>query len=138
MRLDALEQWLGVSGLTLDVKVPSPSVPVADWLAHGAPGARDRWLDPVDQLLAGLDATLNDGRTLSIKPAPRRSVGPDLTALFVGAGGRFGKIDRAWLRVHPAGVQRPRSAPFVFERDPPLGEGEKTLLDAIARCLGGA
>ena len=40
----------------------------ADWLARGAPGARDRWLDPADQLLAGLDATLAGGRRLPFAP----------------------------------------------------------------------
>ena len=46
----------------------------------------------------------------SIRPAPRRAVGPDLTALFVGAGGRFGRIDRAWMRVHREDVHPSRDA----------------------------
>jgi len=132
--LHALERHLNDAGLTLDARIDS-STTVAEWLARGAPGARDRWLDPVDQLLAGLEATLADGRVLRIRPAPRRSVGPDLTALFVGAGGRFGRIDRAWLRVHPRGVRRPSSAPFRHEREPPLNAGEQSILDAIARGL---
>ena len=108
----------------------------------GAPGARDRWLDPVDQLLAGLDATLADGRALGVHPAPRRAVGPDLTALFVGAGERFGRIDRAWMRVHPLGVPRPSSSPFEHDRDPPLSAGERALLESVdlspgARPSGG-
>ena len=89
----ALEAQLRSAGLTLDVGVDGPGSSVGDWLARGAPGARDRWLDPADQLLAGLEATLVDGRRLRIRPAPRRAVGPDLSALFVGAGGRFGRID---------------------------------------------
>jgi len=132
--LGEAEAGLRSQGLTLDASIPSPSPTLAAWLARGAPGARDRWLDPVDQLLAGLDATLKDGRSLSIRPAPRRAVGPDLTALFVGAGERFGRIDRAWMRVHVLGVQRPTSPAFACDRDPLLTAGESYLLDAISRA----
>ncbi len=137
-KLDEVERELRTQGLTLDASIPSPAPTLAQWLALGAPGARDRWLDPVDQLLAGLDATLKDGRKLSIRPAPRRAVGPDLTALFVGAGDRFGRIDRAWMRVHTLGVPRPTSPAFVCDRDPPLTVGESYLLDAISRAGTGA
>ncbi len=130
-----LERHLNGAGLTLDVPAGAPEATVGDWLASGAPGARDRWLDPVDQLIAGLDATLLDGRVLRIHPAPRRAVGPDLSALFVGARGRFGRIDSAWLRVHPRGVPRPLASPFRLERDPRLSSDEATLLDDIAAAL---
>jgi len=106
---------------------------LASWLAAGAKGARDRWLDPVDQLLAGFDATLPDGQPLSVRPTPRRAVGPDLSALFLGMQGRFGRIDRAWMRVHPVGVARPTSPSFSCDRDPPVSAGEHALLDAISR-----
>ena len=64
-------------------------------------------------------------------------MGPDLTALFVGAGGRFGRIDRAWMRVHPRDAVRPSAPAFQLDRDPPLSEGEQSLLEAIARALPG-
>ncbi len=133
--LASLERHLNEATLTLDARFEASST-VSDWLAGGAPGTRDRWLDPVDQLVAGLDATLTDGRVLRIRPAPRRAVGPDLTALFVGAAGRFGRVDRAWLRVHPRGARRPTSALFRHEREPPLTAGEQALLDAMTRTLG--
>jgi alkyldihydroxyacetonephosphate synthase len=129
--LGVVERELAREGLTLDL-APFPQGPIGDWLARGAPGARDRWLDPVDQLLAGLDATLPDGRPLVIRPAPRRAVGPDLTALFVGAGHRFGRIDRAWMRVHRRDAPRPTAPPFHHDRDPALSDGERGLLDAIS------
>ena len=131
--LATVEQGLRAEGLTLDVAAPQPEMTVTAWLAAGAPGARDRWLDPADQLLAGLDATLPDGQRLCIRPTPRRAVGPDLTALFVGAGGAFGRIDRAWLRVHTIGVTRPSAAAFTVDRDPPVSAAERQLLDAISR-----
>ena len=132
-----LERQLAEAGLTLDARFEGAAtgVTLADWLARGAPGARDRWLDPADQLLAGLDATLVDGRSLRIRPAPRRAVGPDLSALFVGAGGRFGRIDAAWLRVHALGVPRPVSPSFRLDRDPPLSTDEASLLDQVASTL---
>jgi alkyldihydroxyacetonephosphate synthase len=133
----ALEGRLGAVGLTLDARFEEPGVTVGEWLARGAPGTRDRWLDPVDQLVAGLDATLTDGRWLRIRPAPRRAVGPDLSALFVGAAGRFGRVDAAWLRVHMRGVARPASAPFQIDRDPSLSADEAALLERVAVALAG-
>jgi alkyldihydroxyacetonephosphate synthase len=132
--LASAEQQLLAGGLTLDLHDVDGGMTLAAWLAAGAPGARDRWLDPADQLLAGLDATLADGQRLSIRPTPRRAVGPDLAALFVGAQGRFGHVDRAWMRVHEVGVPRPSSAATSFDRDPPVSPGERTLLDAISRA----
>ena len=133
----ALEGRLAAIGLTLDARFDEPGVTVGEWLARGAPGARDRWVDPVDQLVAGLDATLADGRRLRIRPAPRRAVGPDLSALFVGAAGRFGRVDAAWLRVHMRGVTRAASAPFQLDRDPSLSADEAALLDRMAVALAG-
>jgi alkyldihydroxyacetonephosphate synthase len=133
--LAAAERALNQHNLTLDVRAPSPSVSVAQWLAAGAAGARDGWLDPVDHLVAGLEARLTDGRSLRLRPAPRRAVGPDVTALFIGARERFGEIERAWLRVHRRGVARPTTAPFECERDPAEAPGERALVDSITRCL---
>jgi hypothetical protein len=65
-------------------------------------------------------------------------VGPDLTALLIGARGRFGDIEHAWMRVHRRGEPRPTSAPFHHERDPALNAGEQAILDAIDRSLGDA
>src|SRR5258706_15303266 len=111
--LEAVESALRAQGLTLDVSDLSRSV--RGWLDAGAPGARDRWLDPVDQIVAGVQGKLKNGQLLSIKPAPRRAVGPDLMALVLGCGGRFVAGTRAWLRVHRAQKPRP-TAPFDFPR----------------------
>jgi alkyldihydroxyacetonephosphate synthase len=140
VRLAELERTLADAGLTLDVD-PLPATTVAEWLAAGAPGAPDPWRDPADHLVAGLDAVLGHGkggrRSFVVRPAPRRAVGPDLAALLLGAKGRFGHITRAWLRVHPSRVPRPRTAPFAHDRDPAPNSGERELLDAIAASLGG-
>ncbi len=131
-----VERDLSRQGLTLDVEgAATARQTVAAWLAEGAPGARDVWLDPADHLVAGLDATLPDGRTLSIRPAPRRSVGPDLVALFVGMGGRFGRIERAHLRVHRVGVKRPRTRAGAPLEGVALTTPEARLLDELASRL---
>jgi alkyldihydroxyacetonephosphate synthase len=109
---------------------------VGQWLAAGAPGARDVWLDPADHLVAGFEAELADGRTLVVRPSPRRAMGPDLVALVTGARGRFVTLRRVWLRVHDSAARLPQSAPFRADRDPPVSPAEERLLDAIARELG--
>jgi alkyldihydroxyacetonephosphate synthase len=139
MRVAACEAELRAEGLTLALETLDParaeSMLVGDWLARGAPGARDPWADPADHLVAGLTATLKDGRTLAIRPAPRRAVGPDLIALVVGMDERYARLERVWLRVHPLDAARPEAHPLVAERNPPLTDDERRLLDAIASTL---
>lgn len=133
--LASIERALAPEGLTLGV--PASDVTVADWLARGAPGAPSSFADPADQLVAGLDATLASGKRLEIRPAPRRAVGPDLIALFVGANERFGTIDEVWIRVHVDGARRVDDAMAPdLDLDPPVSSEEAALLDAIARELG--
>jgi len=128
-----LERFLEGEGLTLDL-LPMPSTTVAEWLAHGAQGARSPWVDPVDHLLAGFDVILKDGRKLEVRPAPRRAVGPDMLALFFGTEDRFGSFSRAWLRVHPRSVVRPTTDP-VEVKEGPLERGEHALWDALEKEL---
>jgi len=133
--LGACEEHLAGEGLTLRVDPLPREAPIATWLAQGARGATDGWSDPADHVVAGLDVTMKGGATFSIRPAPRRAVGPDLIALFVGAGGRYGRIDRAWLRVHPLGAPPARVHPYAGDRDPPCSAAEDALLDAIEVAL---
>jgi len=132
-RVPDLERFLEGEGLTLDLS-PMPDATLADWLGHGAKGSRSPWLDPVDHLLAGFDATLNDGRRLEVRPAPRRAVGPDMLSLFFGTEERFGTITLAWLRVHRKGAARPTTGPFDA-KDAPLEHGEHALWDALEKEL---
>jgi len=134
--LSDLETALGAHGLTLEVEgAAASSRTVGDWIASGARGARDVLLDPADHLVAGFEARLPDGSALVVKPSPRRAVGPDLFALFLGTGDRFARLERAWIRVHRRDVTRPRAAEVVVERDPPLEVGEERLLAEIGRAL---
>lgn len=135
--LDALESELGTRGFTLGVALAEAGagITVGDWLAQGAPGAPSMFADPADHVVAGLEATLRSGERLEVRPGPRRAVGPDLTALLVGAGDRFGRIDRVWLRIHRAGARRPALALPMLDLDPPVTEAEERLLAAIGERL---
>lgn len=128
-----VERRLVKEGLTLGLSVPTDAS-VADWLAEGAPGAAAPWDDPADHLVAGFSAHFPDGRLLEVRPAPRRSVGPDLFALVLGQRHRYVRVVEAWLRVHPIAGRRPR-APFVAPVAPEPNDGERALMDVIAREL---
>jgi alkyldihydroxyacetonephosphate synthase len=134
--LDALETELAARGFTLGVALEQAgSATVGDWLAKGAPGAASIFADPADHLVAGLEATLPDGKKLEVRPGPRRAVGPDLTALLVGMHRRLGTIDRAWLRIHRRDARR-QSLPLPGgDLDPPVTADEARLIDAIQREL---
>ncbi len=133
--LGVCENALAAEGLTLGLDRLDDHVPVGEWLADGADGARDPWTDPADHLVAGLEATLLDGRALVIRPAPRRAVGPDLVALVVGMKGRFARLDRVSLRIHVKAAPRPLTHPLLADRNPPLTPAEAQLLERIAREL---
>jgi alkyldihydroxyacetonephosphate synthase len=133
--LGQLEAALGQEGLTLGPWITSvQDTNIADFLARGAPGAPSPFDDPADHLLAGLTATLLDGRTLDIRPGPRRAVGPDLVALVFGARERFATVDRAWLRVH-AKESHPRPRGAVVVNDPPISPEEMALITSLEREL---
>ena len=96
-----IELELRRRSLTLGVEGALPEESVSAWLARGAPGARDHADDPVDQLVAGLEAVLPDGREMDVRPAPRRAVGPDLVGALVGARGKLGIVTGAHLVARP-------------------------------------
>lgn len=129
--LAAVERALAPHGLSLGLGPSAPpleSTTVDAWIAAGAPGAPDPWADPVDHLVAGFSARLASGAELDVRAAPRRAVGPDLFALFLGMGGRAGSITSAHLRAH--GPDRPRSTPFTAERDPAKSPAEQAWIDS--------
>lgn len=116
-------------GLTGDV---DRDTSVEAWLAAGAAGAPDAWLDPVDHLVAGYAAELPRGGGLAIRPCPRRAVGPDLWSLFQGTEGRAGRIHSAHLR-----VRGPAPTPLAtpLDRDPPLDPTEATWIERAVSAV---
>ncbi|HSN99591.1 MAG TPA: FAD-binding protein [Candidatus Nanopelagicales bacterium] len=133
--LAEVERALAREGLTLGLGAEAPREATVDaWIAGGARGAPDPWLDPVDHLVAGFTARLASGAELEIRPAPRRAVGPDLFALFLGMEGRVGAITSAWLRARGSG--RPRLMPTSIPRDPPVEEREAAWIEGVAKAAG--
>ena len=128
--LDAIERELAPNGLTLGFA--PDSITVAEWIAKGTPGAPSMLVDPADHVLAGLTAKLVDGRTLVIRPAPRRAVGPDLIALFAGGGGHFGVIERAWIRIHRTDARRVTTEVPAIDLDPPPSPEELAMWHRIS------
>lgn len=129
MGLSALEGELRKSGYTLALERAPEDIALGTWLAEGAEGASSWWKDPVDQLVAGFEATLRDGRTFKVSPVPRRAVGPDLFAIVFGVEGALATLDRIWMRIHRAEVARPTTAAFV----PPSAVLDRTESDVEAR-----
>jgi len=138
LTLADVERALAQAGLGLDLGAAARrDATVADWIADGLAGVRDPYQDPADHVISGLDARLPDGQALRVRPGPRRAVGPDLVALFVGTR-RFGTVTRAHLRVHVLGVPRPVAPRFTAPDAPAPSPVEAALFDEIARELGGS
>jgi alkyldihydroxyacetonephosphate synthase len=134
-RLAAIEDEARKHGASLRLDPAMLNVTLGAWIDAGCPGSVDMFVDPVDHALAGLDARIPDGRILRVRPSPRRAVGPDLFALFVGTRGRFGTPLSAHVRVHADGARTATATPVTFERDPLPTDGERRLCDAIDAAL---
>lgn len=107
---------------------------LSDYIAQGAPGAPDPWHDPADHFVAGFTARLKNGAELRVRPAPRRSVGPDLFAFFLGTGQRIGQITSAYVRVH--GPNSPPRLAYTGERNPAMTAGEENAWYRIEEQMG--
>jgi alkyldihydroxyacetonephosphate synthase len=132
--LAEVERALAAAGLSLALgpDAPERTTTVDAWIAEGAHGAPDPWLDPVDHLVAGFTATIASGAELEVRKAPRRAVGPDLFSLFLGMRGRVGAITSAWLRGHAS--ERPRPLATTIPRDPPIEAAEQAWIDRVVEA----
>jgi alkyldihydroxyacetonephosphate synthase len=131
--LGSLEDLAHARGFTLGIEAYDRRETVARFIARGMPGALDPWEDPADHAVAGFSATLGSGDRLSVRPTPRRAVGPDLFALFLGLEERVGTIDAASLRLHPTGLSA-HPLRCRIERNPGIGAGERLLLEAVIKA----
>ncbi len=74
---------------------------VGGWLACRSAGQASSRFGKIEDMVVGLKVILPDGRPLEVRPAPRRSVGPSIKDIFVGAEGTLGVIVEATFRVLP-------------------------------------
>ncbi|MGH9208337.1 MAG: FAD-binding oxidoreductase, partial [Acidimicrobiales bacterium] len=75
---------------------------VGGWVACRSAGQYSTRYGKIEDMVAGLEVALADGRLVRTGGrAPRSAVGPDLNQLFVGSEGTLGVVTEASFRVHP-------------------------------------
>lgn len=102
-------------GCTLGAGTEEMSLTVAQWIGETRRLFGTSGDDPSAQRIAGLDVQLVNGARVSIRPAPRRAVGPDLMSLFVGTQNQVGRVLGAHLVVRTK-IER-ASMVYRFESD---------------------
>lgn len=100
---------------------------VGGWIACRGAGQLSTRYGKIEDMVAGLDVVLADGRVVTTGGFPRAAVGPDLTQVFVGSEGTLGVIVGARLRLHPSPAAESRAA-YAFTS---FSDG----LDAMRRIL---
>lgn len=88
----------------------------------------------MEDIVAGLEVVLADGRVINIRRTPKSSTGPSLNHLFVGSEGTLGVVTRATLRIWPL----PSVRRFVSYCFPDTPAGLQALRDMIWRGVSPA
>jgi len=84
---------------------------VGGWVACRGAGQLSTRYGKIEDMVAGLEVVLPDGRTIRTGGrAPRSAVGPDLNQLFVGSEGTLGVITEVTLRCWPVPRHEARAA----------------------------
>ncbi|MBW3594458.1 MAG: FAD-binding oxidoreductase [Actinobacteria bacterium] len=72
---------------------------VGGWVSTGAVGQLSSRYGGIEDLVAGMEAVLPDGRIVRTKGTPRTATGPDVASLLIGAEGTLGIVTEVTLRV---------------------------------------
>lgn len=96
-QLSDVEAAANQHGCTLGAHAEEMTLTVAEWISQTRSLFGTCGDDPTAQRVAGLDLQLVNGTRASIRPAPRRAVGPDLMSLFIGTENKAGHILGAHL-----------------------------------------
>ena len=88
---------------------------VGGWIACRGAGQYSNRYGKIEDIVRSLTVVLASGEVIDVGgPSPRRAVGPDLMALFVGSEGTLGVITRATLVMHPLPTFERRAA-YAFD-----------------------
>jgi alkyldihydroxyacetonephosphate synthase len=105
--LAALEAWLHERGYTTGHYPQSIALAqVGGLVATRSSGQFSSKYGSIEDLVLGLEVVLPDGEIVRMSPAPRRAVGPDLRALWIGSEGTLGVITEVTLKVVPLPEER--------------------------------
>jgi alkyldihydroxyacetonephosphate synthase len=105
--LGRLETWLHERGYTTGHYPQSIDLAqVGGLVATRSSGQFSTKYGSIEDRVAGLEVVLPDGEIVRMSTMPRRSVGPDLRALWVGSEGTLGVITEVTLRVVPIPEER--------------------------------
>ena len=90
---------------------------VGGWVACRGAGQYSTRYGKIEDMVAGLEVVLADGRIITTGGSPAAAAGPDLDQIFLGSEGTLGIITRVSLRAHPVpAVERRASYSFpAFE-----------------------
>lgn len=107
LKVRQLENYLREKGFTLGfVPRSKRSLSIGEYVSMATPYEGSPLYGNIIQNCLGLSAILPDGSNFCVRPAPRRSVGPDLMSYFIGGQGRYGIITAVCLRIFPLPVVR--------------------------------
>jgi alkyldihydroxyacetonephosphate synthase len=83
---------------------------VGGWVACRGAGQYSTRYGKIEDMVAGLEVVLADGRIVCTGGSPAAAQGPDLTQMFVGSEGTLGIVTKVWLRAHPVAPAERRAA----------------------------
>ncbi len=83
---------------------------VGGWVACRGAGQYSTRYGTIEDMVAGLEVVLADGRVITTGGSPAAAMGPDLTQLFLGSEGTMGIITQVSLRAHPVPPEGRRTA----------------------------
>jgi len=83
---------------------------VGGWVACRGAGQYSTRYGKIEDMVAGLEVVLADGRIVRTGGSPAAAQGPDLTQLFVGSEGTLGIVTAVTLRAHPVPAAEQREA----------------------------
>lgn len=87
---------------------------VGGWVACRGAGQFSNKYGKIEDLVAGLEVVLADGRVITTGGQPRSAVGPDLTQVFIGSEGTLGVITEVTLKASPR-PEHSASGAYLFD-----------------------